>query len=1776
MSRLISAGLAILLLLSLFAPLVLLPSARAILDRYRTLPSKPTYIYNVTLPAQVLDLHVAKVGSTMYAFIGHYTGVSTAAFVHYKDGYVYVLVGWSGGGFSIVNIETGEITHYASWSGFSGKAHLFVYSFSNGTLELVKEAVMPHYTSNGILVTKNFIYTQDTDMYSEHVNVFNRTSLQRIAVLGSQILLDVHEEDGYDLLLTGGSASGMKRHYIYKVSSSGVYRIFSSGVFTGALIVERGEPPGLFSGDGRYVFLGGEREVVILRRNAAGAYETLATIPTTSFSADVTSIYVKGNHLVATSEEGELEAFVVNLETGDWQRVARLPRDSVRSRLTPEYGQFFDETGFWFVIAGGNKLYLLDFLTGEVLQLFNIPYAIASGQSHGAWTDSNLTMLVGTRISSVSPPPQVVLYVMRISLGNALLEDPQSGLPRARFWGSYEFNRYGQDLSMPVALSAPQRDWHAYFFGGTVTVSRLFTETRSVALTKDADILQGRIGSLLDRGLVRGVATAEVAGYVDTSKMVLEKLSDPARNLDPEHTVVFNRMHVVQALYGWNGHGFSGSTVASAVVIDVPLSAPVSLYSKMVLNQSMSIVTIAPVLDWKNELIGVVGIPLVAGGASLAFAKYGAELAVENMIMWLRTNYQVLGLTFEQFTDIYLKIGGAAKLAGVLGAASTVVGIGLIADGLYSVYADYVTYSSVRTALIVAPVVEDTATGAKYSAVVFILPTEEIQGYASEYVQHISDLLSQEGVADVGVQFIAFGATWDEYRSLLEAGRLPSVDLKYAVESTVASKHGIDSSRLKVTGVKLIVETTVHGRTGLWQYLSGGIKVPVTTVVSGAEIQPRGVVAGGQVITDPAAIAGLLGSVSVNGVQYPLTPTAVGAAASFSFPLGAESLVVSFAGVEGFYGDVSIAGSVAVKKDFARLGDFGYEASLHYDWPDTLIRIDRIEFVDMEYPMRYAERTFVYAYGNFTHEITQAFYLNSTTDDPSSPSGHRYYYITVNGTRFIDPANGGIMQPCKTYVFRYYYGSPPDAELLLYLNGTQVTSTLARHATVVIRSTAEQDVGFSIVFRVKKLEGLSERLILEEAASGVLHVAANGTAYKTYSIEKYVDRAVQVMAEQGTTAFVEITARITQAPYNSVKENDEKTVVYYPPFSVSEQYGQPANLQVYAYDALTGSPIAGATVRVYSGAASYEQTTNSSGWTSFSVQVGLWSLEAGKAGYKTYSTQLYVHGDMAFNVPLVPEEAEAPPGVTPPVNGTPPNYPPVTYSNRTYWWLSVQVVWSDGFPFHGALVTVRNRTDNSVLFQQETNGTGFVYFLVPDGTPVRVEVDATNPLDSSQTFHSYKDLTMNQHYWLVFKLPWTSSYFEPEVMISGLQVVIHRGQGYFQGNVSHLVMLYLWTNYPQRVKVSVALLDASTNATISSKLLTLNLSEGVNAFMTWFDVNASRGMYVRAYADIVDFEVDTNLDNNEMLSGVVYLKPFLDLQVFVVWRPVRQKMATALLPEDVIEVDIGMYTPVNLTAVPASLRYVVRSYDLEGRRWNVTREAVERVRTTSAGFVWRNITLAVPWSNVITVFVNASHEWEDLGFNNAMNVTITVDPDVVLEKVEVGLLGLVREGAQYKIKFYIRSNVPEELGAKGFISVYDNTTQRLGGRIGIAIKPSGVYELTATAPENPKMANLISVPVTTHTLTAMFNGYDLYLGNNDKVFTITVYSLQLLWILAALIILILILAFVRALTHTAEYSREQYRFVRRRAKPGGGSLVHRTAAGEGEGERRFVRRKTRE
>ena len=1753
--------------------------------------------------------------------------------------------------------------------------------------------------------------------------------------------------------------------------------------------------------------------------------------------------------------------------------------------------------------------------------------------------------------AAVSPESNYVF------LGNALYmvlkRDVQSKHPRVRFWGTMTFERDYQSLGTPLILGAPSKDWHLYFYSGKLTIKRIYVEPIPVDLVEDIDIKNGRLSKMLTKGLISAetfyTENAEVRELeVIPGSEVADILREGGIENPDNYVATLSLTHFVPPPYFWEGHAWTGT------VIHVPLDKPINVYDDIMLQISTSIHTTSLAYDKNKRALAILGIPVeIGGGIGVGAAAY-SKIA-NKILIWYASRHAVRVATLEAVATSQ----AVAKVAGIVGIAVAIWG------GIDAVLVEWGGLGDVNVQnwIVIAPVVEDSL-GNKYTAIQLILPLEE-----SDNVQKYYDILSKYfkdlGYIDVGFRVVYPCRTWDEYRALLAAGYSPQVKLDDLIEETIAAKYGLNIDELKIRGVDIVIVTAVRAKESFWEWLFGlgGVDFDTVTFVGAATISVKGRLKAGT-ITDPAQIAALLGRVTINGIDFELKPGAEGAYTEFAFNLGAEKLTIDFGKRTGYFADIVLETTVLVKKDFQPLGDFGYTTTLHYDWLDTLIRIERIEFADMPYPMYKAERIFVYKYGNFTNDITEAFELSQVIDDPDSPSGKFYYYITRENTKFIDPANGGIMQPCKTYIFNYYYREPPDAGIIVYLNGTKVTSTLAHHATVVINSTAEQDVEYALEINVKYFEGIEEKTLMSKTIADTVHVLANGTAYRIYDITPFVDAAIEFMRTQNKTAYLEIIGRITRATYNYYKDNDEYRVVYYPPPLLPPPVpGGTFNVTVKVYEYVLANnswvPSAGTLVEVYYGTdiesskLVYTATTNESGVTVFTLEGGTWTFRAAKegfaeaivtapifndtviqlylspvpqpppenrtyvkenvtvvfnvydatngtavpnatitlvfteptnssyygmsfeaitdasgkatleipigfynitinaTGYRLFQAQYLFDKDTVVNIALVPEainvtdyaklevrvyyadgkpytgahveirnatdgtliaalatnsfgnatvllpkgydynvtvkvyeplynrsyensvlvtltqdtvvtftvpwNSTQPPiiinatpyywltvqvvwanglpfhgavvevfnytsgelidrlvtngtgtvhfllpafqeyivwvnatnpynvtqnyqtifilnltdhrwitvelpwlpeqpelakryrvlvyayditsgkgieGVTvvlrkgdvawtaetnstgyaelwipflglynvtgihpdyqavwrsvqvyenntlinlpmspvmlppevppPPLNST--AYPPIYINGTPYYWLSVQVLYQDGYPFHGANVTVIDLETNLTIATGVTNGTGFVHFLIPANKTIKYTVDAFNP-ELNETYHDERVLNMTQHYYFVHTVPWTSKYFSPEVWLKEVRFVIHRGQGYFFGNVSHLVLLSIWTNKPQTVTVLIGLYNVTGGTWVTNKTVTLTLSEGLNTFFEWVEVNASAGGRFKVFANITSWEYDTDPTNNWAWSEEQFLKPMVDIQVFVVWRPIEQKQPWSLLPEDVIEIDIGIKLPINTSTIPAKLMWKIEKYDLRNLVFEIERGSEEEIRIVKPGIVWRNITITVPWTSKIVVLVNATHEWEDFGYNNFINVTISIDPDVKLEVVEKPTV--VMEGSIFKVVVNITSNVEPGKGI-GWVSIVDNTTATLLKRVEITLEPQKTLELEVKAPENPTTFWIFRAPTTVHHIAAQFAGYDLYLDNNKEEFTITVMSYQWLTVIAIIVVIIAVLAALRALTHTIHDIRQKTRrFVKRK------SFLTESIwdLKEGEEKKRFVKKK---
>jgi hypothetical protein len=243
-------------------------------------------------------------------------------------------------------------------------------------------------------------------------------------------------------------------------------------------------------------------------------------------------------------------------------------------------------------------------------------------------------------------------------------------------------------------------------------------------------------------------------------------------------------------------------------------------------------------------------------------------------------------------------------------------------------------------------------------------------------------------VSNVYPYYVFWGKDWNEYQTRLKSGQaLPEINYAQLVEFASAS-WGVEVKNLRVKEFNILVGGITTGSASLFDWLFGGVSVPLSIAVYGQGIEAVGVTRSFST-TDPSQIVTLVPTVRINDKVYTLSASSDGAIAHFMLPEGVNKLVIAFDAP--YTATLRVDADVIVKKDFKLERSGIYTVGFHYNWTsglgDVLIRVDKIELVDMPAPATYIERTFVYAYGSFTHEVTQAFEL-------AQSSGGKYYYIT--------------------------------------------------------------------------------------------------------------------------------------------------------------------------------------------------------------------------------------------------------------------------------------------------------------------------------------------------------------------------------------------------------------------------------------------------------------------------------------------------------------------------------------------------------------------------------------------------------------------------------------------------------------------------------------------------------------------------------------------------------------------------------------------------------------
>ncbi|MEM2029920.1 MAG: SpaA isopeptide-forming pilin-related protein [Archaeoglobaceae archaeon] len=1455
--------------------------------------------------------------------------------------------------------------------------------------------------------------------------------------------------------------------------------------------------------------------------------------------------------------------------------------------------------------------------------------------------------------------------------------DIQKGEPRVRFTGTTYFN-YAEmpiDLSRSILLQIPEeKDYHGYFTGGSIKVTGLIAERRSVELVRDQDILEGKLGKMYNRGLIRPEVIVAYGGTVD----------NPTIKYDSENQITYSATHRhTQSYLGWLGTWFglqSGSVVESGVAIRVPLDAEVSPFEEVQFIPKIAVASATAHYDVWGNLLGVSGIEIVTGGLSATVGKTALSKAVSR-----------LGVPDEVMVTETLH-SGAYTAGRVASRVIGVAGVFLIVDGVIGLATGYMGYQSMKTGILYFPIIEDTSTGSKYAVVALILPEGED---TRAYEKYIKDYMNKFGIRDVGISVYRWGSSWDDYRNKLSKEQIPQINYISEITAFAVGK-GLEPKNLRIKEVVVVVSTFTSAYSSLFDLLFGGLKIPVGFSALGQGISVSATTRAFST-TDPNQIVTLIPQVVVNGVEYPLSPSPEGAIAQFMLPLGISQLAISFPNAP-YSATLVIGANTIIKSPFKLVKTGIYEAKFHYNLSinnrDVLIRVDKIELLDMPAPRTKIEREFIYAYGSFVHDVTSAFELTGT-------SGGRYYYSTIKNTKFLDPANGATMQPCKTYVFRYYTTEVPsgNAWVKVYFNGTLPTSTIPRQGTVVLGSqgvsqTVKANVQIATVKETIVSGYPKYDYVMSQNYTITKSIPKNGNVTVEYDIQSFVAKAIELV-KQNATAFVVVSAEITSAEYNDYISDDRDKIVWYPPPSVIPP-DTPVALSVKVVDAITLSALQGVSVTLkdMNGNVVESKTTDSAGFANFSVYPAGYYVVAEKTGYKQFNSSVNVYTNMTYTVQLVPESYMPPEegknvtlsvfvydydgyaistaNVT--VNGVSKLtnaqgwanftvrtgyvtvnvtkdgfYPfeqtiyvwdnmtfrvqlvPISFNLLQYANLTVKVEYSDGMPVSGVSISVKNTTSGSVYLTGFTDSTGafrsvipkghqitinatknswnasqtvtmdtdkYILFTIPapspeptysrvsvvvqytDGAPVegatvtildnvtqttisQLTTDGTGyakflvPRDkliditaslAGKTIvpDSYRGIYTNfTERIFVFLVNETSPIYQPEVAIYNLSLVVHRGQGYYFGNISHLVVAEIYSTENQQITLYLRIFETGTNKTHSSKTVTLNVMRGLNVYMDWLEVNVTGNFTeMMAYAKITSYQKDTNVSNNERYSNPVIIKPYIDLYPSIMWRIIKQKVPYALLPDDIIEISICYYIPVALKDI--EFKHSISAFAIKEKTFKLL-EGYETKADALAGALCRNYTIPVPFTNKIIVNASVSHPFEDNGWNDRLSVEIEVMPNTAITRVETPLL--VRADVPTTVKVHIKSN---NYGRT--ISAYVSDLQMNHTLLG-SVKNVNVTdeEMVIEVPVVPKvgMANQF---YSTRTWEISVAGYDMYPDDDIVTVNVTVWNLPWwLWLVLILIIVLFVIAIIKSLLFTIRRVGGDYRFYRRRSDGFAGS-----------------------
>ena len=1013
--------------------------------------------------------------------------------------------------------------------------------------------------------------------------------------------------------------------------------------------------------------------------------------------------------------------------------------------------------------------------------------------------------------------------------------------------------------------------------------------------------------------------------------------------------------------------------------------------------------------------------------------------------------------------------------------------------------------------------------GTVYVADIF-LPREELP-HADWWMELARRSLEGVGIGGrviVHVESLSTVVTWEDYTRALANGAFNRYSSSELLVNALRSS-GLDADRYTVTGIYVVhvVDTHAEPTPGVQIFKNGIYAVGETRYHLNA-IRFYAFTKDSE-YTRPEDIAKALPYVLFNGVRA--NATIKDGRVVYRAELENPSPVLN---VYTPYMNDIVVGSLYVNASMEDVmdpiyGGVGYRADIYYGIKDLNMRIRSFEFIDVPGRARYVERIFHYRYGDFDNFVPGEYLREIANESEASDRCILTKYVLDNtrGILFIDPTNGGLFEYGKNITIIYWLDNPPDAAIHLYFNGTSRTSTVPRHLTVIINSTVPQTVRYSLKIGIYYFQGLEKHAVSEDEKAYVMNVSNIG--YRTFNIQEYIYRALRLQREYNNTRtyFIEIEGRIVSAEHDAVKANDVDRIQYYPPSSYLVNLGRNYTLAIYVYNASSGMPVENATVAIY-GNMSFIGRTCRAGWLNITdVPSGLYTIQVSAQGFLSYETSLMLTENTTLSVPLIPSSGGGGGNgtpVRPPYNDT--YTPPVRINHTTYWWLSVQVVTRDGFPVQGAKVNITDLSSNATIFRGATDTTGFVYLLVRNGTPVRVDVyEARN----DSVLNESRTLTVDNHYYLVFKAPWSSRYFEPEVGFVYAEIHIHSGYSYVPdgGNVSHLITYGVWTNTPQRVTINVTVYDNVTGSIIDSFTESHDLVEGLNEFFTWFNVSSPRNMSVYAVLRIVGYVNDTNPGNNEIRTGQVNLHPLIDNSVAVFIYNLKTQVEGFLLPGDLVVAEV--YVKPGAPNVTIPLKVYTTAY-IPFNHTTVRMTLIGRdVAFNGSNMTVFNFTIMVPWTQALNVTANITSPMDEHRINDVHTATVDVAPSTRLERLDADKT-VTQEKGTIGLDLYLLSNA--EPGRDIWVNVVPDEGSIKTYTVPLARHIHIEYE---TSENHWLIPGIIKRPAETRRLEVYINAPDTYNGDNSKTVDVTTMSAGvtaaaiLVGLIAVIVVMLMIL-----------------------------------------------------